>query len=58
MAGSKKGEYGSNFRVSQHLAKPKVLNIKVEDLDINKIIDTDMAIARLGDVALYRLMLP
>ncbi len=56
--GSKRGDYGSNYRVSQHLNKPKVVNIKVEDLDINKVIDADKAISRLGDVALYRLMLP
>lgn len=42
--GSRRAEYGSNYRVSQNVAKPKVLTIKVEDLDINKVIDEDKAI--------------
>ena len=54
-AGSKQG---SNYRLSQNNVKPKVPTIKVEDLDINKIIDTEKAVQRLGDIALYRLMLP
>lgn len=40
------------------MAKPKVFKIKVEDLDINKVIDAEKAIQSLGDLALYRLMLP
>ena len=43
--GTKRGEYGSNYRVSQNASKAqKAVTIKVEDLDINRVIDADKAI--------------
>ncbi len=43
--GTKNGEYGSNYRVSQNASKAqKAVTIKVEDLDINRVIDADKAI--------------
>ena len=56
----KKGENNSNFRVSPNLNGkiPKPQKIKVEDLDINKVIDSEKAIKSLGDFSLYKMMLP
>lgn len=53
------GAGGSNYRLSMaHKQTPKLAQVKVEDLDINKVIDSEKAISNLGGEQLYKLMLP
>ncbi len=54
------GAGGSNYRlaIANKQQTPKPSLVKVEDLDINKIIDSEKAISNLGGEQLYKLMLP